>query len=456
MGFFEIEITRLPLEYWLCAMFLAVSVALAIRQRHELWGPPFIAVLGTIVAWYMVEPLYFEEFVTTFSYRPLSDAYNCLLVFLMTLMILTPVMVRMMRPHTKAHVSDIFAISAEEVIKPVFILWLVLLFYGIYRMDGDVFGALFPIEGRAGTHMWARGAAEDAGASGFLVSTAAYLYVLALSLFGLLLPITHAPRARMFLMMCIAVSWPYALLQGSRTLTLAVITPAVAAYLLLARRSLSTKVLVGLASFFVIDLLMRMIVEFRDVGFGSASLTEIEEAKHLGLNMASELTYVAEFLDSGAMEVSYGNGYLAELMNVVPRVLWPNKPLIGIEYAIARGFGGGQSDIGVVATISQGVVGQGALNFGMWIGPMVAAFLMACWVGILTRLRYQGGAARTGLFLVGLGLTFNLGRGVSLLVLFPFLFGYAFVLFIEAREARRLRAARIRESTSLVGRGAAD
>lgn len=31
--------------------------------------------------------------------------------------------------------------------------------------------------------------------------------------------------------------------------------------------------------------------------------------------------------------------YFAELMNPIPRVLWPGKPLIGIDYAIARGQG---------------------------------------------------------------------------------------------------------------------
>lgn len=454
MTFFDVEVTRLPMEYWLCATFLAASIALATRQRHQLWGPPFIAVLGTVAAWYLIEPLYFNEFVTTFSYGPLGDTYGCLLIFLMTLMVLTPVMIQSLQPNIKGRVSDIASISPEQVIRPVFIMWMVLLLYGIYRMDGDILGALFPIEGRAGTHMWARGAAADAGPTGFIVSSATYLYVLALSLFGLLLPITRAPRMRRLLILCIVISWPYALLQGSRNLTLAVITPAVAAYLLLARRSLVTKVFVGISALFAIDLLMRGIVEFRDVGFGKVVLEDLEEAKHLGLNMASELTYIIEFIGSGVLEASYGRGYLDELVNIIPRFIWANKPLVGIDYAIARGFGGGQSDIGVVATISSGVVGQGILNFGVWLGPMVAGFLMAVWVGILTRLRCQGGATRTGLFLVGLGLTFNLGRGISLIVLFPFVFGYLFVLFVEARERRKLLESRLLQSTSLAGKGA--
>jgi hypothetical protein len=251
------------------------------------------------------------------------------------------------------------------------------------------------------------------------------------------------------LILCIVLSWPYALLQGSRNVTLAVITPALIAYLLLARKPPAMKVAVGIAAFVVVDLVMRAIIEFRDVGFGSATFRNIEEAKHLGLNMASELVYIANFVGGGTMDISWGWDYLVELLNFVPRAVWTNKPLIGIDYAIARGFGGGEGDIGVFATLSPGFVGQGVINFGLWFGPFLAGLLMALWVGILTRLRYQGGAARTGLFLVGIGLTFNLGRGISLLVLFPFVFGYFGILILEARD-KRVRAQIHREEQRLL------
>ena len=67
-------------------------------------------------------------------------------------------------------------------------------------------------------------------------------------------------------------------------------------------------------------------------------------------------------------------------------------------------------------------------------GTVVAALLMSLWVAILTRFRSQGTPLRISLFLVGLGLTFNLGRGVTLLVLWPMIFGYLGVRVIEARS----------------------
>src|SRR5258708_17920616 len=431
---FQIDVTSLPLEYGLCAAILFVTCLFAVRLRSQLWAPPFIAVLGTIAAWYMVEPIYFEDFFSDYTFSAASTAYRCLLVFLVTFVVAAPVMVRDFQPHGQLSPQQLYALHPEQLIPPIVFLWLCLLAYGIYRMEGDVFGALFPIEGRTGLSMWGRGAAEDAGMSGFIVSAGAYLYVLCLGLFRLMFPLTKKTPMRLLLAICIALSWPYAFLQGSRNVTLAVVIPALAAYLLIGKRTPAQKVFIAIGSFLALDFVMRGIIGFRNVGFEAASLTEVESTKHLGLNMASELINIAGFVEDGVMEISYGMGYLAELLNIVPRAIWADKPILGINYAIVRGFGGGESDIGVFATLSTGIVGQGVLNFGTWFGPIAAGLLMASWVGLLTRLRFQGGTARTALFLIGLGLTFNLGRDITLLVLFPFVFGYIGVLILEARE----------------------
>jgi oligosaccharide repeat unit polymerase len=443
------DVTALPLEYWLCAVLIVVAGLFALRQRHLLWVPPFIATLATVFAWYMIEPVYYEDFLLIFPPDAIAAGYRCLFVFLIALILATPMAVQALQPKAGHAATREYSITPEQVVPRIVILWLILLAYGVFRMDGNVISALFPIESRTSGSMWSRDAAEGAGDTGFIVSAAGYLYVLVLSAFGLLLPITRKPTVRWLLVLCILLSWPYALLQGSRNVTLAVITPALIAYLLLARKPLAMKAAVGIAAFIIVDLVMRAIIEFRDVGFGSATFRNIEEAKHLGLNMASELVYIANFVGGGTMDISWGWDYLVELMNVVPRALWANKPLIGIDYAIARGFGGGESDIGVFATLSPGLVGQGVMNFGLWFGPLAAGCLMALWVGILNRLRYQGGAARTGLFLVGIGLTFNLGRGITLLTLFPFVFGYFGILMLEARD-KRMRAQIHREEQGLL------
>jgi hypothetical protein len=434
---FEVDVLRLPVEYILSIVVLGMACAFAVKMRHETWAPPFIAVLGTIAAWYMIEPLYFEDFFYEFTYQSATGAYLCVLIFLVSFCALTPFMVKALQPETHAGRVQGLELHPEQMIPSIVGVWIVLLAFGVFRAEGNVFAALFPIEGRSGLNMWSRAAADEAGAAGFIVSAAAYLYVLVLSLFGLLLPLTKKPGMRLLLIACILVSWPYAFLQGSRNVTLAVVIPALAAYLLIGRRPPLLKFVIAVTAFALLDLSMRAIIQFRNEGFGATNIGEVEQARHLGLNMASELIWIVGFVEDGIMQISYGWGYLSELLNVVPRALWADKPILGIDYAIARGFGGGQGDIGVFATLSTGVIGQGVMNFGTWVGPAASALLMATWVGVLARLRDQGGVARTALFLVGLGLTFNLGRDVTLLVLFPFVFGYIGVRFLEARQKRR-------------------
>jgi hypothetical protein len=435
------DVVSLPLEYWLCAMLIAASIALGVRQRQVPWMAAFIAVVGTVGGWYMVEPLYFADEFAMFPPTAIATTFRCVFLFLIALIIVTPVAARWLEPRRRPTDADLVLISPEHLVPTLIAIWIGLLLIGIYRMEGNIVATLFPWEGRANSTMWQRAAGEDAGATGFLVSTANYFYVLILSMFGLLLPITRKPAMRITLVACIIVSWPYAILQGSRNVTLAVITPMIAAYLLLGRHSPLVKTVVAVASFFAIDALMRFIIGLRDVGFQGATLREVEESRHMGLNMASELVYMTELLDRNFLDLGFGRGYLDEIANVIPRAIWPGKPYIGIDYAIARGFAGGDSDIGVFATLSPGLVGQGVLEFGTVVGPFASAILMAIWIAILGRMRTQGGATRVALFLIGLGLTFNLGRGITLLTLYPFVFGYLGVVLLEKRARRKLAQA---------------
>jgi hypothetical protein len=132
---------------------------------------------------------------------------------------------------------------------------------------------------------------------------------------------------------------------------------------------------------------------------------------------------------------------LNELLNFVPRVIWPSKPLLGIDYAIWRGFEslhGENDELGVNTTISSGMIGGGVLNFGQLLGPVAASILMAVWTGMLIRWWEQRKSLlRLALFMLGAALTFNLGRDITLLVLWPVVFAYFFVRLIEMLATKR-------------------
>jgi hypothetical protein len=303
-------------------------------------------------------------------------------------------------------------------------------------VDGDLIAALFPLDARAGVKMWQRSAGADAGETGFLVSAASYLYILVCGSFGIWLFFLRSVVARCLSIALMAISWPYFLLSGTRNIFLAVSLPFFIAYLLFGRQRLWFRCLCLLAAFLVVDTAFRAVVSYRNVGFrGFLERAERQQmiettSRHQGLNMIEELCFVNDFTQIAGP--AYGSRYFHELLNVVPRAIWPSKPLLGIDYAAWRGFEGGPSDIGVTATISSGLIGGGVLNFGRVFGPLASALLMSIWSGLLGRWWLQRESLlRCLLFLIGLGLTFNLGRDITLLVLWPVVFGYLIVRIIE-------------------------
>jgi hypothetical protein len=155
--------------------------------------------------------------------------------------------------------------------------------------------------------------------------------------------------------------------------------------------------------------------------------------------MYEELCWVNSFLEDGRYEPNWGQRYFAELVNPVPRGIWAGKPYIGIDYAIARGSSlSGEQDAGVTTTISTGMIGQGIVNFGRFLGPPFAALLMAIWVAILARLDLTGQKiGRIPLYAFGMILTFNLGRDITFITLYSFVFGRLLIWGMERVTERR-------------------
>ena len=72
------------------------------------------------------------------------------------------------------------------------------------------------------------------------------------------------------------------------------------------------------------------------------------------------------------------------------------------------------------------------MNFGRFFGPMAAAMLMSCWVAWLARLDLNvQDLGRLPLYSLGLILTFNLGRDITLITLYPFVFGALIIWWLD-------------------------
>src|SRR6266550_3187368 len=282
------------ITFYLAAVVLLVLTAEScIRLLNRDSFGITVGVYVTVFAWYFVDPFINPA---SYDYLPsslLGESYGEVLLFLIGFRVFTPAAIRWIG---RQRSSGIFAtrLTPEQILRGVAAIWLLLFLIGIYRMDGDVMGAVFPLDSRAGMTMWAREAVSSSG-SGFLVASGAYLFNAVTAFLGVLI---------------------------------------------FFQRSIAWRLLAG--EMFAITLLY----------------------------------FFNMYLETGGTSPAYGARYLNELLNFVPRVIWPSKPMIGIDYAKWRGFESEDGELGVNTTVSTGMIGGVVLNFGQILGPVAAGILM--------------------------------------------------------------------------------
>src|SRR5256714_2387924 len=431
--------------YLAAAALVLLTVESCIKLLNRNSFSITLAVYVTVFAWYFVDPFLNPE---QYDYIPpalISRSYGQVLIFLIAFRIFMPVAVRWIVRRATA-LSSTRQFAPEQMLIAAGALWFLLLVIGIVRMGGDVVGALFPVDSRAGATMWGRGAVESS-ATGFLIASAGYMFNAITAFLGVLIFFQRTTFWRFVAGAMFVVSLPYFLLEGARSHFLAAVLPFIITYLLYGRHPLLVKVAVLGVAFVCLDQGFKLVTAFRGTGFRDLLAAEHpyemvdEDLRQSGLNMIQELCFANAYLGSGAASPSYGGRYLNELLNVIPRVIWPSNPLVGIDYAKWRGLEDPQSELGVSATISTRMIGGGNLNFGPFFGPVAAGIIMALWTGLLIRWWQQRNSLlRLMLFMLGAGLTFNLGRDITLLVLWPVVFSYCFVRLVEIWTAKHSRA----------------
>jgi oligosaccharide repeat unit polymerase len=429
--------------YLAAAALLILTVESCVKLLNRNSFGVAVVVYITVFAWYFVDPfLHPEEYYYLPPYL-LGQSYGQVLLFLIGFRVLVPVATRWIvgRPSTGVFATQRFA--PERVLIAVGTIWLLLFVSGIARVGGDVIGAVFPIDSRAGVTMWGRGAIESS-ATGFLITFAGYLFEAITALLGALVFFQRSAFWRLLGAAMFAITLPCFFLGGARSGFLAVILPFIITYLFYGRQPIIVRLAILAVAFVCLEQGFRFVTVFRNSGFRELLTAENpyelidKDYRQTGLNMIQELCFANAYLDSGETSPAYGGLYLNELLNFVPRAIWPSKPLLGIDYAKWRGFEDPESELGVNTTISTGMIGGGVLNFGQILGPAAAGMIMALWTGLLIRWWGQRQSLlRFLLFALGAGLTFNLGRDITLLVLWPVVFAYCFVRLTEIWATKR-------------------
>ena len=445
----------LPVPFYLCVLALVFFGWQAWNARDQAWGIPMLSVLATVAAWYLGDPLYndYAGYVSNVGADRLNDAWWEVFLFLLAQGLLAPaVNERMNRGVGDGRSRILAAMKFREIDAPGFqdqitkittllvVPWIILMGTALIRTDWDVVGLFFPYLGEK-SEPWARdriGAGIDA-----LYALARYLQILLTAFFA----VTLALSKRVFPMLLSAflffLSAPYFVFGRTRNSMLAILLPGLMAFVTLRLRGgIWLRVGVLLAAFVALEGWFKFVIDNRDKGTiteafktGGSKDEELKAKKHLGFNMFEELGYINYFIENGTYKVNWGERYFAEIVNPVPRVLWPGKPMIGIDYAIARGMAYGDQAAksgGVAASISTGMIGQGVVNFGRILGPIASALLMALWVAVLARQDLMGrDIGHMLLYAIGLVLTFNMGRDITLLVIYPFVFGWFLLILFQ-------------------------
>jgi oligosaccharide repeat unit polymerase len=433
------------ITFYLAAVVLVVlTVESCIQLLNRNTFGITLMVYITVFAWYFVDPVINPE---QYGYLPsslLGQSYGQVLLFLIGFRVFTPVAIRWIVRRPSSGIFDT-RLTPEQILTAAGALWLLLFAIGIARMGGNVMDAVFPIDGRAGPTMWGRDALESSG-SGFLISSGGYVFNAVTAFLGVLVFFQRSTAWRLLAGAMFVITLPYFLLAGARSHFLAAVLPFIITYLFYGRHPLIIRLAILAVAFVCLDQGFRFVTEFRGTGFREVLASENpyelvdKDLPQTGLNMIQELCFVNVYLGTGGTSPAYGARYLNELLNFIPRAIWPSKPLIGIDYAKWRGFDSADNDLGVNTTVSSGMIGGGVLNFGQILGPVAAGILMAIWTGLLVRWWEQRQSLlRLVLFMLGAGLTFNLGRDITLLVLWPVIFAYCFVRLAEMWATRRFR-----------------
>ena len=451
------ETILFPTAFYVALVVLGVAFVYAWRQRELGVGIPMGAVLGTVAIWYFGDAFYndYASYSRDIGEEYVEAAWWQVALFLAAFLLFVPLFHSIMNRSLFSHRSEFWALMRSGGVENkefqrrldiatrlILGVWIFLMLIALLRTNFDVLGLFAPyISGKA--YPWARGRVG----SGFdaLISFANYLQIMLVASFGIVAAVAKNRRTRTIALVVTALTLPWFLLDRTRNTMLSVVLPGLLAWVFVRfRGGLLLKFAVLLGAFLVTEGWMKFVLQnrsstnismaFSQIGIGGVyDQIEATEGKHEGLNMLEELTWVNSFIDKGTYVVNNGGRYFAELVNPIPRAIWPDKPMIGIDYAIARGqlYGAaGDAQGGVGATISTGMIGQGVVNFGTFFGVLAAAFLMAFWVAVLARQDLMGEKmGRMLLFFIGCVLTFNLGRDITLITLYPFLFGYLMTSF---------------------------
>jgi hypothetical protein len=172
----------------------------------------------------------------------------------------------------------------------------------------------------------------------------------------------------------------------------------------------------------------------------------------LRLNQNEFVGIAVERLELGAVEYAYGGTVAAVAMGLIPRILWPNKPVVGGGHTVVHDFTG--LELAEGTSFGAGQVFEFYVNFGS-LG-VIGGFLLYGWligrIDLSTIKYFQQGDQRRFLlwFLPGLALLAPGGNLLEIVVgtVSSVIIGYSIGYLLPGRWAARDMAGAIIRGTT--------
>jgi oligosaccharide repeat unit polymerase len=224
-------------------------------------------------------------------------------------------------------------------------------------------------------------------------------------------------------LVCLAlVCWPMirAFGVGTRSSLVTAVMPVLMVLYFKLRPGTQRKIVIaGLLCAPLVYQLMAAIVISR--GEGEFSWENHKKAEYVGNEMFRELLFIQRRVPQ-QLDYQYGYVYYVQIVNPIPRFLWPEKPTLDTGLLMADLYGDVDQSTGEAnLTVSPGLIGEMYLNFG-WFGVVglsaLGGWLVRGWDRIAEEhadslaalIYYVGGLAV--LFIMGRSFTMNMFYGL--------------------------------------------
>lgn len=149
-------------------------------------------------------------------------------------------------------------------------------------------------------------------------------------------------------------------------------------------------------------------------GSGNFEWEDRTKAEYVGNEMFRELLFITTKVPK-ELPFQYGFGYVVQLVNPIPRFLWPSKPTLDAGLLMASLYGEVDARGEAHLTISPGLIGEMYMNFGL-VGIVGLSFfggwLVKGWD--LIRVRYSHSLPAIVYYSAGLAVLFIMGRSFTM------------------------------------------